>query len=470
MEVLKNRTMKSKKTDDFQLQISEKDEPKPTFDLKETDKIPKIVNINRIEMKFKQILREIRQKLLLKEFQKTKTRTIGFMNDFTMEILEKKSNSVVIFYPFLQLFNKKIIKLLQSISRILIRWFIVWRIFYFFFVIFMGFMISLEYFFKAPTNLSECSLIPISLILLTLNIFLEKIIFQKQKTDQSYQKITINYVKSNFLLDLISYLILVMNLANILSIKNFWSLLYLLQLHNYQPLQLYILKKTIFSSNFKQITVLVFLLIKTVVLSHFLACATYYFSSELSSEMFTWDIKYLSSLNDSLSLLFLINNENLKLITNKSLGFSYITTIVSAFWFLYIIKIFFIAFQTSQTPSSSDSNETLMRFDKNQYQNLLNCMIRLKMRKDLIINVRNYLDDIDHETGKALINLGNNQAFNKLSPNLKEAILASSQNKVFGTVPMLYRNFSEEFLRNLIPKMVLAHYNPENIIYNVMIL
>ena len=466
MEALKNRTaVKSNRSENnITKTLSEKVEKNEKLlpELEENSKkCSSIVNINRILLKTKRILKNVRRKLMMKEYQKTKTRNIHLINDFTMELTDKKpekSLSYVRLLTFFQIFAEKITQLSQ---KYLGSFLFSYRILYLSFVFLISFLLTIDCFFKVSTPLEHTPLIAIAPWFLLFNVFVGT-----KKNQISTMTNFTNFFRvfftSTLSLDFSSFLVLIFILFGVITSKDFWVLLYLLQLHNYFPIHRKIMRKVFSYRQIQKIFYMVCLVVKTLVLAHFLACVSYYLSLEnQNSEYLTWDSKYLTSLYESLSQIFLINSQNIQIFNTKSTGFSCFAIFVSGFWYLYLIKVFLCTFDEKK-------QKTFETFEEEHFKALIRCMNRMKIRKELILNVKDYLENIDSENKKVLISLTNNEAFNKLSKTLQNDFLSATQHKVFGSLPMLKKNFSEGFLIKLLPKINVTHYNPENIIYNVI--
>lgn len=464
VEALKNRTaVKSNRSENnITKPLSEKIEKNEKFleELEISKKCSSIVNINRILLKTKRILKNVRRKLMLKEYQKTKTRNIHLINDFTMELTDKKPErnlSYVRLITFLQIFAAKITQLSRQYLGTLI---FSWRVLYLSFVFLLSFLLTIDCFFKANTPLENTPLIAIAPWFLLLNVFLGT---KKNKimTITNFSNFFRVFFTSTLSLDFSSFLVLIFILFGVISSKDFWVLFYLFQFHNYLLIHRKIMRKVFSRRQIQKIFYMGCLIVKTVVLAHFLACLSYYLSVEnQSSEYLTWDSKYLTSLHESLSQIFLINSQNIQIFNTKSTGFSCLAIFISGFWYLYLIKMFLWTFDESK-------QKKFETFEEEHFRVLIRCMSRMKIRKELILNVKDYLEKIDSENKKVLISLTNNEAFNKLSKNLQNDFLSATQHKVFGSLPVLSKNFSEGFLLKLLPKINVTHYNPENIIYNV---
>jgi len=462
LEVTKNKTSKSNRTDLDYLPIYNKSiETKDFNEFKEKiseekleKKQQKIVNTDKIMNKFRKILRETRKRLIMREYQKTKTRNTQFINDITMEIASEKR----IRKPIFNMIILTISKLSKRLYDILSGGLIFWRIFYIFFVVFISFFLTIEYFFQGNTILTDRFYWIIALWALLFNSAFSHII-GKNQIKVSYKKMCYDYIKSWFFLDFACFIVIIMNISMVLSAKKLWSLIYLSQFYNYQSMKFLILRKVFLHKKSQNFIMLILIVIKTIILAHFLACFAYYLENDIQSVVFEWDSQYLSAFHDKLSLLFLINSQNIQFSNEKTKGFSCFAILVSGFWFLYVLRFFLKSFEKKKR-----INENL---DEKHYKNFLNCMQKFHMRKDLIIKIKDYLEGENKKHKNTLISLTENQAFNLLSANLKEDFLAATQIKIFGALPILNKNFSEGFLRKLLPKMSLTQYNPENIIYNV---
>ena len=429
-------------------------------------KTPKIVNANRILMKSKRILREIRKKLLLREYQKTKTRNIQFVNDITMELNQNdtiKKNKLFKINAFFLIIYLKFSKFLFNLFALMAQTLIIWRFLYIFIMIITCFYITIEVFIKSNTNFMNLPIYDIMFWMMFCKFIIEFLIAKAHNQD-SLKNLCLKSFNFRFFFDLTSFIILLLLISQSLTATNLWILLYLLQLQHVKPFYTLIMRKIFIYSNLQQSVILIGFVIKTLVLAHFLACFSYYFSHDNhNNEYFSWNSDYLSYLHESLSLLFLINNSNIQSNTSQSIGFQCISILISGFWFIYILKAFLMVF----IEKKSNFNDI---YEQDHYQIFINCMKKLQMRKDLILKIKDYLEKLNLQCRPTLISLTENQAFNKLSAELKDDFLSATQMKIFGNLPILYKNFSEAFLRNLLPKMAVVHYNPENIIYHVFIL
>lgn len=244
MEV-RNKTIKSNKTDLDYFQFSQKPVQKSS---EETPRnVPKIVNINKILMKTKMILRNVRKRLQLNEDQKTHTRKVQFLNDVTMEFgeqenLTKGKNTTK---HYIKLALKKLKKLCQKLLPFLIKKLIFWRLFYMIIVIITSFFLSVEFSFKIETPLNKNFtlfkgiLLPFLLINAIIEIISRKIRFP----NYSYKQQIYMYFNSSFLPDISSFVILIMIISEFITLREFPCLLYLLQLYYYFPLYQEIKKK-----------------------------------------------------------------------------------------------------------------------------------------------------------------------------------------------------------------------------------
>lgn len=422
---------------------------------------PSLVNINRIILKSKQILRKVRKTLQMREYQKTKTRNFHFVNDFTMEITDKKNEKInnVFFLRMANLQKTMGMKIVNFCSKSLNKFFIIWLMFYMSFVVVINFLLTVDIFFKANTPLEIFPFMTLALCLLILNVLFN--VFRLKIPKKVHEKkLLLDFFRSIYFLDFTCFIVIILTICNVLTTKDFWLLIYLFQLHNYMPLHNFIIRTLFSQKQLQQYFILLSLIVRTWALAHSLACISYYLALENPIPYyFTWDSQYLTALHDSLSTLFLINSQNLQ-IFKKSIGFSCVAIFISGFWYLYILKTFIGSF-------NEQKEKTFETFEEEHFKGLIRCMNSMKIKKGLILNVKDYLENIEKENKNVLISLTGNEAFNKLSLNLKNDFLAATQIKVFGNLPMLNKNFSEAFLRKLLPKMMVTHYNPENIIYNV---
>lgn len=458
---MRNRTIKSNRTDqdpDFLFQNFQKIIPQKASE-ETVKKAPKIVNINKILMKTKRILRAVRKKLLMREFQKTTTRKIQFINDITMEFLEKKQTLTKTqrYCGFMISFAKKIFEFSKALLFFSLQNIVLWKIFYIIIVILTSFFISLEYSFQINTILlHEFSVLNLVFPTFLLNIFLQLAVEQKNNRPITWRKLLFHYIKSSFFVDLTTFIILLLLMSGVISYKDFPSVIYLIQLYNYFPLKTVLQKKFFLAEKPLNLLFFVDILLKTLAIAHFLSCVSYYFSYKAQEYQDLIEI-YLNYFNESLSLLFLMSNfqKNSDLFLLKSIGFNCVATIISGFWFIYLIKL---CLGCNKIEKNEENNEVFFfRYLK-----------KLKLKHELILNIKEYLDFSKKDDPKALISLGNNEAFNKLTPILRENLLCAGQDKVFGNIPLLQMNFSKVFLRKLLPKMLVENYNPENIIYKVI--
>lgn len=353
-----------------------------------------------------------------------------------------------------------------------------WRVFTFFFTVFLLCYVPLEISFHNQLIQTYAYFIYWSSLVITILDVIMKMntgIFQNGCLVKSRTKILQNYIDQYFFNDLVSLISIIYalfllseNQAN--NSKHLIKLIIFLKIHEifslyYEIFQYFRLERSLKNS---------FELLKIFSLSlffaHIVACLWHYVSI-LSKEydpsikswldeidgISEWKIAYIYSLYWSIVTMMTVGYGDISPKNPYEVIFSMFALMVGCAVYGYNLNGIGMILQ-KMYKESNDFHENISIISE--------FMEKKKIDKDLNMRVREYLKFLWQEKRS-----NNNQAeleiINTLNNNLKEELLLEAYGGIFKALPMLYQNFSEKSLKKMVCFMKEQRYTPGDIIFQV---
>ena len=354
---------------------------------------------------------------------------------------------------------------------------ILWNIFSALLTLMYLFIIPLELSFSA--NLSQefeavADLKIASAFLFTLDLMLNfnTAIYIKGKLCIDRKEIIIYYLKNEFIIDLLSQVSIVVNLfkQNLDGIYDEAGWVSLFQLLFFLKLLTFFekvrkIEQFLFLDNSTHYTLSLFkLMLRIMFITHFCACFWYLIgtiepetswlatNSLLSS---AWHVKYLNSYNFICITMNTVGYGDLTPKNNIEKFFSIILTYFVCGLFAYNLNSIGIIFK--------EIAKREIEFEKH-FETMNGYMKKKRIPFDLKMRVRKYLEYICKEEKIGKVE-EEKIVLNKLSDTLRKELLLQGNGSVLKPLKMFSRNFTENFLRSMIPLLNEVRFTPGDIIF-----